>query len=131
MSEVVLFSSVGDIHAKVMAWNQHRESLLESLKHCHGSHTEDDVLARVIAGEYHMWHSPEAAVVAWILQYPQFKAMNAFITGGTLEGLYAMAPQIATHAVKTGCKRIIGGGRMGWLRESGAVSMGTLMYKDL
>lgn len=126
-----LFDKPGNIHAKVTAWNLHRQSFLESLTHCHGSHNEDDVLAMIITGEYQLWVTPKAGLVTFFVTYPRFKALNGFITGGAMEGLYEIAPRLLAWAIRHGCKRIIGGGRHGWLREAGAATMGQIMYKDI
>lgn len=113
-------------------WHDVREWMLPSLEHCHGSHTEDDVLVRIAHGEYKLWRFEKCAVVTFFIQQPQFKALNIFIAGGDLEELKSKQPEMERWAVSQGCKRVISGGRVGWGRVFPEYhSLGMLYYKEL
>ncbi len=122
----------GMVHDRWLAWSSHRTELLLALEEAHGTHNEDDVLMRLASGEYRIWHRPEAVIVTHFIQWPRFSAVNVFLGAGKLEALLAMEPDIAIWAAAQGCKRIVGGGRAGWMRKlPGYQPGGISMYKDL
>lgn len=115
-----------------MEWEAARDWLLPTLEHCHGTHNEDDVIARVITGEYKLWRFEKCAVVTMFIQYPRLKALNVFMAGGDLEDLKTKQPEIERWAREQGCTRIVSGGREGWIRAFPDYSKhGALYYKDL
>lgn len=120
------------IRETVLSWEKYRNYLLEALEHGHGTHNEDDVLSRIITGEYKLWTFEKCAVVTFFIQYPRFKAVNLFIAGGDLEELKSVQPQIERWAVAQGCSRCVAGGRPGWERIfTDYTKNGCLFFKDL
>lgn len=100
----------------VLAWEKYRPDLLAAMEHCHGTHTEDDVLVRCITGQYKFWDFGKSALVSYPVEYPQFKALNLFIAGGDLFELRAMQPTVEAYAKQCGLKRCVAGGRAGWTK---------------
>lgn len=122
----------GTVHDRWTAWESQRHGLLDALAEAHGTHSEDDVLMRIANGEYRIWHHKSAIIVTFFIQFPQFNALNVFLGAGNLEALLEMEPHIALWAAQQGCKRVVGGGRAGWMRTlPGYERGGIMMYKDL
>lgn len=126
---MTLFDRMKDTLAK---WEPHREVLLEAIGHTHGTHTEDDVLAMILAGKLTLWANDGAAMVTEFVDYPRLRAVNVFICGGAIEPMWAVETQVIEDAKAKGCTRITGGGRKGWTRALPGYEMGGyFMHKDI
>lgn len=121
------------VYEKFRLWHMHRDKLLEALSHGGGSHTEDDYLVRIAAGEYHIWGNESGAMVFNFIKEPRFTVLNVRLSGGpSLSGLAAIGYIVLGAAISQGCKRVMWGGRQGWARViPGVQELGTLYYKEL
>lgn len=121
------------IYEKFRLWDTHRDKLLEALSHGAGSHTEDDYLVRIAAGEYLIWGNESGAIVFNFVKEPRFTVLNVRLSGGpTLSGLAAIGYIVIGAAVSQGCKRVMWGGRHGWAKIiPGVEELPRLYYKEL
>lgn len=97
-------------------WIRARDWLLPALALNGGTHTEDDIVAGLYVGRYHLWIAERGAIVTEFVTYPRLKALNFFLVGGNLEAVLALEPGIVAFARENGCKRVICAGRKGWER---------------
>lgn len=104
------------IRERVLEWEKFRDDLLKAIAEGDGSHTEDDVLARILAGEYRLWVFEKCAFVTFIWKRPQFTALYIYIAGGDLDALIAEQPNLEMWAKANGCARVYSAGRVGWER---------------
>jgi len=120
------------IYDEWLKWSKFREPLLKALAQGYGSHTEDDVLVRIAAGDYKLWTWESAALVTYFVDYPRFKALNMFIYGGDLKELASKQAEVEAYAVRSGAKRCLAGGRVGWERVFPDYKKHAVMYyKDI
>lgn len=140
--EAILLASVTDaaeklqpttIYEKFKLWDTHREKLLEALSHGAGSHTEDDYLVRIAAGEYQIWGNSAGVMVFNYIKEPRFTVLNVRLSAGPqLSGLAAIGYVVMGAAVAQGCKRVMWGGRQGWAKViPGVQELPALYYKEL
>lgn len=107
-------------------WTQARAHITEAIARTNGTHTEEDVVAMLLAGRAGLWVGRECAAVTEIKDWGHFKEVNVFLAGGSMDGIVAMEPSLETHAVENGCRRIVIDGRKGWERvlpEYGVLSV--------
>lgn len=94
-------------------WAKARDYILPALQ-LHVTHTEDDVIVRLISGEYKLWRNDGAALITAFAQYPQFKAVEIKWGGGDLSAILEIKPQVEKFARNNGCREVVAGGREGW-----------------
>lgn len=126
----------GVVFDRWQAWADLRERFLEALDGCCGTHSEDDILARIATGEYQIWRidrrTRRAGLVTSFVQFPRLKALNVLLAAGDLEIMPIFEPYVTAWAMAQGCSRLYCGGRDGWLRLcEGAQTVGTVMYKEI
>lgn len=119
------------IFERTQEWAKARDWILPAMEHGHGTHTEDDILVRILNGEYKLWLFEKSAVVTNFIQYPQFKAFNIAMAGGDMEDLKTHQCEMERWAAAQGCKQICSGGRDGWGRVFPEYKRLALYYKDL
>lgn len=115
-------------------WTVAREYIIPALEHCHGTYTENDLLAGVLAGQYRLWLGTKSAVLTEVLQFPRIKVAHWFLGGGDLEELISMEPEIINWAIANGCRRMSVSGRKGWeraIKAHGYEFCGLTVFKDL
>ncbi len=109
-------TSTGPIAFTMERWYRAQPMLVGAIKLLGGTHTEEDVVAMLLAGRAGLWLGQECAAITEITQWPQFKEVNVFIAGGKMEGLQALKLPLENHARHHGCKRVVIRGRKGWER---------------
>jgi len=87
-----------------------------ALKHTHGTHTFDDIVAGCYTGRFRLWSRKWACVVTEIHDYPQKRAVNIFLAGGDLDVIRDGMPDVAEYAKAIGATELTMTGRSGWLR---------------
>lgn len=98
----------------ILKW---RDGIEDALKHGEGSHTFDDVVARVLRGELLFFNYPECCLFMQVIQYPQFKNFHCFVAVGNQDALDAAGWDMAKLANEYGCKHLSISGRVGWERR--------------
>lgn len=95
----------------------YRAGIEAALVYAGGTHTFDDIVAGVAAGDYQFWPGPSSVVITEIVEYPRLRALNFFLAGGgNLAELEAMTPHILEWGRTQGCTRALFTGRRGWTR---------------
>lgn len=117
----------------VQDWAQCREAMLPAIAETKGTHTEDDILAGLIAGTYRLWRRNASGVVTDFAAYPRMKVINIFLAGGSLKDVLSLQAEIENYGRKIGCQRATGlAVREGWQKVvAGGRKLGVCMYKDL
>lgn len=83
-----------------------------------GTHTPGDVEKAIEAGTMQHWEEDETIVVTTVNQYPQAKACEVFMVAGDFETAWKIHDeQIVPWAKSIGCTRMVGRGRLGWIRD--------------
>lgn len=106
----------GPIMFTIQRWVKVRDMLLPAIEILEGTHTEEDIVAMLLAGRAGLWIGKDCAAVTEITQWPRFKEVNVFLAGGDMDGLKALKLPLENHARELGCERIVIRGRKGWER---------------
>lgn len=93
-----------------------RSYIKAALEHSHGSHTFEDVVDAVAAGQLQFWPGKESVILTELIAYPQYKQLHFFVAGGNLAELMAMVPLVEEWGKSQGCTRASLVGRKGWER---------------
>lgn len=115
----------------ILKW---RSGIEKALAHGEGSHTFDDVVARVMRGELHFFTFDGCCLFMQVVQYPQFKNYHCFVAVGDQESLDAAGVHMQNLAREYGCKYLSISGRVGWerrLRTRGWVHVLSTLYKEV
>jgi hypothetical protein len=97
-------------------WSRCRVWLLEALKLCDGSHSEEDVLAGLLQSHYQLWPGKNSAIVTEVNVTPRLKAVNFWLVAGDLDEVKSMEAPILEWARSIGCTKALASGRRGWER---------------
>ena len=100
-------------------WARCRHWIEAALPYTRGALTIEDVEAGIISGQFMLWPGDGAAAVTEFITYPQLKALNIFLVGGSRAGMRELEPRILDYAKQNGCKRLMAGGRRGFERIAG------------
>jgi hypothetical protein len=116
-------------------WIRCKPWIEAALEHCRGTHTMQDIEDGIEDGTYRFFSSPNSAVVARLIDYPQKKALNYFLVGGNLEELKThVEPYVTAWAKQQGVTIVTLVGRDGWIRTLaplGFVKGWSLAYKEI
>lgn len=112
-------------------WKRCAPYIEAALEHAHGTHTLDDVLQLVVAGDAQFWAFDNAAIVTEIVRYPQRTVLRFWLAGGDLDTLTEAEPEIIEWSKQWGCQSVEIFGRRGWSRAlEGYQPTSTIMVKD-
>lgn len=100
-----------------MEIREFRRQIEAALKHADDSHSFEDIVAGVEAGQLQFWPGPNSVIITEIQTYPRYRALNFFLAGGNIRELEAMYTPIERWAQERGCDRAIITGRKGWERS--------------
>ena len=88
----------------------------DALEYPQFSHTLEDVLRVVLAGDAQFWPESNAALVTEIIDYPQRRTLRFWLAGGALETLRDLEVAAIEWSKKWGCSASEIVGRRGWVR---------------
>lgn len=94
----------------------YRKHIEAALRYSGGTHTFEDIVAGVDAGDFQFWPGPDSVIITEIALYPRRKAIHFFLAGGHLPELEAMTPAILDWGREQGCNQATMCGRRGWDR---------------
>jgi hypothetical protein len=94
----------------------YRRHIEAALKYADDSHSFEDIVAGVEAGQLQFWPGPNSVIITEILTYPNYRALNFFLAGGDIRELETMYTPIEGWAQERGCDRAVLTGRKGWER---------------
>ena len=116
-------------------WARCKHWIAASLKRSGGFYGIEDVERMIEDGRLVFWPMRSSAVLTEFIEYPQGRALNAFVSGGSLRELRdEFEPFIAQFAKEQGCRWVLGFGRKGWVRASAASGyrlINCLLVKEL
>lgn len=94
----------------------YRPQIEAALAYAGWSHTFEDVVEAVEAGEAQAWYGPQSIVITQLDEAPRKKILHFFLAGGDIHELEAMTPGILRWGEAQGCTvaRLVG--RRGWTR---------------
>lgn len=79
------------------------------------THNLQDVIDALRAGDMQAFYNDDAIVITEVCQTPRRRFINIFMAAGSLEGVYALTPQVRAFATSTGVTEPIQMiGRPGW-----------------
>lgn len=91
--------------------------LTRALAHSGDTHTPDDVLRGVAAGDFQLWTGDASVIVTEIIRYPRRTDLHMFLAAGDMAELRQMQHPIFAWAKGEGCTRATLTGRKGWDRS--------------
>lgn len=98
------------------------------------SHSLPDVIEALKAGHMQCFWNDDAVVITEICTTPRRKFLNIFLAAGSLEGVYALQPQITEFALQNGLTEVQATCRLGWrkhLAKRGWVRRAEILTLDL
>lgn len=116
-------------------WPRVRPWIEAALERAPGLETIEDVDRFLESGKYLLFTSPNAAMVAQIIEYERKKAIHAIHGGGNLKELIdVIEPRMRACGKVNGCSLSMGMGRKGWeraLKDKGYRLGWVTMIKDI
>lgn len=112
------------------------ELIERALAYSGGTHTVQDVLDGIEAGEFQLWEGERSIIVTKLMQHPQLLEAFCFLAAGDLQEIAALYPVILDWAKAKGCTRVSCLGRPGWersflTREAGWTSRFTVFAREI
>lgn len=96
----------------------HYRTLIESaLVFAGGSHTYEDVVREVEAGQAQFWPGPTSCIVTQIDEQPSRKILQFFLAAGNAAELKVMEREVVAWGKEEGCTLARMVGRKGWKRS--------------
>jgi hypothetical protein len=105
-----------------------------ALEHSGGTHTFDDIVSAVYAGQMQFWPAENACAVTEIVNFPRRKVLHIFLAGGNMQEIVDMDGPAADFAKANGCTAMTIAGRRGWkkiLEHKGYSERFTTLSKEL
>lgn len=109
MSEAVL-------HTAEDVVGPYRELLEMALARAGGTHTYEDVLQSISAGDMFFWPASKSCMVTEIVQYPRKRALHVFLAAGDLAEIKDMEASLIAFAQSLKCSALSMSGRKGWTK---------------
>lgn len=81
-----------------------------------GTHSFQDVMAKVLAGDFQLWVGPDGAAVTQVVDFPQKRVLHVLYAGGEMQQIIDFQESAATWGRALGCSEMTLSGRMGWQR---------------
>jgi hypothetical protein len=97
-------------------WERCGDYIEDALEYAEFSHTLEDVLRVVLAGDAQFWPRDDAALVTEIIDYPQRRTLRFWLAGGNLKTLQKLEIGAIEWSRLWGCTACEIIGRRGWVR---------------
>lgn len=98
--------------------SQYRRYIESALAFNGGTHTYDDVVEMIAAGQALLWTGPATVCITEIIDHPRKRILNIFLAGGEAPGVLPemerILPIILDWAREQGCQLATFTGRKGW-----------------
>ena len=108
------------------------EGLQKALDLAGGTHTMDDVVEQIAAGDAQLWTDGESVVVTEIHQTPRKRVLHFWLAAGNLDAVVRLSDQATEWGKTMGCEMATLVGRRGWERAlTGWTPTLTLMRKEI
>jgi hypothetical protein len=93
-----------------------RARMEKALAYGGSTHTVEDVVALLKAGEAQLWERGDGVIVTAVDQFPRLKAVRFWLIFGELRDCLALEHEINPWAIENGCTVATACGRRGWGR---------------
>lgn len=112
---------------------KHLSGLRKALELSGGTHTLDDVVNQVEAGNARVWHNEDACIVTEVNDTPRKRVLHFWLATGELDAVNALSEEILVWGKAQGCDMATLVGRRGWDRAApeGWTPVMTLMTRGL
>ena len=107
----------GVLHKTAQEFMRCEKWIADALEYAHGTHTIEDLLYDVMAGQLSLWAGEDCALIMQITQYPRAKMAHCFLAGGNIEGVAQLEIGVTAWAKGLGCNGITLMGRPGWAKS--------------
>ena len=97
-------------------WERCGDYIEDALEYAQFSHTLEDVLRVVLAGDAQFWPESNAALITEIIDYPQRRTLRFWLAGGDLETPRDLEVAAIEWSKNWGCSASEIVGRRGWVR---------------
>ena len=97
-------------------WERCGGFIEDALEYAQFSHTLEDVLRIVLAGDAQFWPDAKAALVTELIDYPQRRTLRFWLAGGDLDALRDLEVAAIEWSKLWGCTSSEIVGRRGWVR---------------
>ncbi len=94
----------------------HQDTIERALDHANNTATFDDVAQHIMMGKARLYADEDSFVVTEIINLPQAKFYNVWVTGGVKDAVLRWEDQLMVDAHALGCSHLAGAGRKGWER---------------
>lgn len=94
-----------------------RDLIARALEYSGGTHTVQDVLDGVEAGEFQIWEGERSILVTKLMQHPRLLEVFAWLAAGDGREIEELYPVVLEWAKAKGCTRASCLGRPGWERS--------------
>jgi hypothetical protein len=90
--------------------------ILRALKH-QDMYNLTDIKEKIRAGEMFIWPNKDSVIITEFAEYPRYRVLSINLVAGNYKEVIEMLPSLEEFAKQCDCKKIIGGGRKGWIRK--------------
>lgn len=90
--------------------------IIRALKH-QDMYNLSDIKEKIKAGEMFIWPNTDSVIVTEFAEYPRYRVLSINLVAGNYKEVIEMLPSLEEFAKQCDCKKIIGGGRKGWIRK--------------
>lgn len=80
------------------------------------THTFQDVMRKIFAGDFQLWLGPEGAAVTQVIDFPQKRVIHVLYAGGKMGQIIDFQESAAAWGKAIGCSEMTLSGRFGWQR---------------
>ena len=93
-----------------------RPVLEPALDYGGNTHNYIDIVNGVVSGQFHVWPTPNSALITEFHNYPNKRYLHIFLAGGDLEEIKGNHDQVVEFAKTMGCSGLSLTGRPGWIK---------------
>lgn len=95
---------------------RHLAGIEEALAYGGGTHTVEDVIDQLLAGDAQIWEAPGACIITEVLAAPRLKFVHFWLATGEMDALIQLSRRVFEWAEGLGCTQATITGRKGWER---------------
>jgi hypothetical protein len=110
--------------SQVLEMNRVRPFLEPALSYGGNTHNYIDIVNGVLGGRFHLWPTPNSALITDFHIYPNSKYLHIFLAGGDLEEIKSSHDVVVGFAKSMGCNGLTLTGRPGWIKALADLGFG-------
>ena len=90
--------------------------IIRALKH-QDMYNLSDIKQKIKSGLMYIWPNKDSVIITEFAEYPRYRVLSINLVAGNYKEVIEMLPSLEEFAKQCNCKKIIGGGRIGWKRK--------------